>query len=224
MQKLLFPTLRDDLPESLWRNNPHCRCQTISLPNNNGYPAIFFWQSCRDLLFFAKSGLLMRLGTIFYCTRRSVNAATSVRRRARLRAVERAARRRAARFGWRQFEWRKFERGSRRRRPGPGCRSDLSRSRPFAPKRTQPPVRSHCLAPSPVLFATHGGRRFVSWKYLRCSFTFPQIELRKCLGGRPLSALTPRNTLSRTPTHIFLRLRRRKSYISATRNPARCGK
>ena len=29
------------------------------------------------------------------------------------------------------------------------------------------------------------------------------------LGGRPLSALTPRNTLSRTPTHIFLRLRRR---------------
>ena len=114
MQKLLFPTLRDDLPESLWRNNPHCRCQTISLPNNNGYPAIFFWQSCRDLLFFAKSGLLMRLGTIFYCTRRSVNAATSVRRRARLRAVERAARRRAARFGWRQFEWRQFERGSRR--------------------------------------------------------------------------------------------------------------
>ena len=65
------------------------------------------------------------------------------------------------RFGWRQFEWRKFERGSRRRRPGPRCRSDLSRSRPFAPKRTQPPVRSHCLAPSPILFATHGGRSFV---------------------------------------------------------------
>ena len=43
----------------------------------------------------------------------------------------------------------------------PGCRSDLSRFRPFAPKRTQPTVRSHCLAPSPILFATHGGRRFV---------------------------------------------------------------
>ena len=44
---------------------------------------------------------------------------------------------------------------------GSCCRSDLSRFRPFAPKRTQPTVRSHCLAPSPILFATHGGRRFV---------------------------------------------------------------
>ena len=50
----------------------------------------------------------------------------------------------------------------------------------------------------------------------------PSDRTSTCLGGRPLSALTPRNTLSRTPTRHIFTLRRRKSYISqlATRHSA----
>ena len=39
-----------------------------------------------------------------------------------------------------------------------------------------------------------------------------------------ISANAPQYSIEDTDFDIFLRLRRRKSYISATRNPAQCGK
>jgi hypothetical protein len=61
---------------------------------------------------------------------------------------------------------------------GPGCKLDLSRSQLFAPKRTQPTVKSRWLAPSPILCSAQGGRRFVHCERLRCSFTLPLCQPR----------------------------------------------